>query len=328
MAKAQQQNLQTRIQPEDVSIAILYPGNRVGKMANPLLQSRLDVAIEPPDAYERDIVLADNADRSLGVEVLKKRLHDAELIYRMRGDVFHELELWDMHPAKEWLARKVVLRNVDGCLAVSERLAEKFTHVTGNGKTGSVGMFKEVEKWPTTVHTRKELRCVTLTNAGYKKKIAPIAEWAPIVDEILADTGGYWHVCGDGRHMDWLQKQLKPYENVSYEGYVDAPEYLSKCNLMLHPSNLDGQPNSVLEGMASKMPVVTTDFAAFSRFNGPVDTVGTTEELKATLEAFVHPQDRERRGDRCMQYVTKNHSVDAIARQYEDFFTRYLHESD
>jgi glycosyltransferase involved in cell wall biosynthesis len=313
---AQQSQDQLQQSAADISVAILYPGDRVGKMATPLEKSVMDVEIEPNDAYERDIVIADNADRDLGKEVLKKPFTDSQLVYRMRGDVFHELDLWDMHPAKDWIARNIVLQNVDATIAVTDRLAEKFIRHTGI-QAGSAGLSKEVTDWPNVSHTESYLKALTLTNANYWQKVKPIVEYAPVVDRVLEEIEGFWHVCGDGDHTDRLASELEQYDNVHWMGYVGAQNYIKDCNLLIHVSNLDGQPNSVLEGMASNLPVITNDFVEFRRYDGPIDVFATEVELRKLLRSYTDPGKRQTAGRANREYIKANHSPEAIAHDYE-----------
>lgn len=319
MSKPAQQS-QTELQQSaaDVSVAILYPGNRVGKMSKPLDASVMEVDIEPSDAYERDIVIADNADKDLGKEVLKKPLTDSKLVYRMRGDVFHELDLWDMHPAKEWVARKIVLQNVDATIAVTDRLAEKFTETTGT-QSGSAGIWKKADNWPNVSHTESYIKAITLTNANYWQKVKPITHYAPVINQVLEEVGGFWHICGDGEHTDRLESELEQYDNVHWMGYVGAKSYIKDCNLLIHVSELDGQPNSVLEGMASNLPVITNDFVEFRRYDGPIDVFSTAMELRELLQSYTDPGKRQTAGRANREHIEDQHSPEAIARDYEQF---------
>lgn len=310
---------------ENLSVAILYPGDRVDKMNIPLQASRMEVDVEPDDAFDRDIVICDNADRDLGKEVLRNRLTKSQLVYRMRGDVFYELDLWDMHPVKHWAATRIVLPNVDGVIAVSDRLAEKYQAKTGLNQVDSAGMSKNVSAWPTVTHSDSELRIVTLTNANYWEKVKPIVEWAKPVNNVLDETGGTWRVCGRGKHTAQLKDALEGYDHVEWAGYVDAYEELRTANLMLHPSYLDGQPNSVLEGMASNLPVITNDFAAFVRYEGPLTVVHSQTALHAKLMAYTDPEYRTEDGEANMHYVQEHHSAQAIAQDYERFCFNLIH---
>jgi len=302
--------------PADISIAVLYPGNRADKLTWPLEHSAMDISVEPNYPYNRDIVICDNADRKLGLEVLKNRLADSQLVYRLRGDVFHELDLWGMNPIKHKIATKGVLPNVDGVIAVSDRLADKYNRETGVPSYGA-GLAKDPGNWPDVAHTDNIVNGVTLTNMNYWKKVSPIVEWAPVVERVLEDIGGRWRVCGDGDHADRIAEELDDYSHVHYGGYVDAKGELGKSNVMIHPSLLDGQPNSILEGMASNLPVVTNDFAAFTEFDGPINVVRTESELVDALHALANPSVRAVDGEANQDYITHHHSPEAIARQYE-----------
>jgi len=308
----------------DISVAVIYPGERVEKMLRPLKASRLTVALDPPDPYEYDFVVADNADTDLGKEVLKKPFHDAHLIYRMRGDLWRELELWDMpwhrKRAAEWVAS-----HVDGVLAVTRRLASKHAEKSGlaDWRRGAAGMWIEPENWPTVAHTDGELRAVTLTNMNYERKIEPIIEWAPIVERVLSDVGGRWRIAGRGEHVARLQRGISDLQHVRYAGYVDSENELGCANLMLHPSNLDGEPNAILEGMASGLPVVTNHFEEFLRHDGPL--IRTQHSgLEGRLQALADPDRRADWGEEGVAFVDAHKRPEQVAREYERYFTRYL----
>jgi len=314
------------LQPEEVSVAVLYPGNRIDVMRRPLKESRLDVAIEPSDPYNHDLVICDNADRDLGKEVIKNRITDSALIYRMRGDVFHELDLWDMHIAKEWVAKRAVLPGVDGCLAVTDRLARRFQSETGIDAVGTAGVWKNIDNWPHVDHTDEEPRALTLTNTNYLEKVRPIASWAPVVEAVLEETGGVWKVCGDGENSDTLARWLREYDHVQFVGYVNAKRQLARSNLMLHPSGLDGLPNSILEGMASNLPVLTNDFAAFTEYGRPLVICRNSRELQATLREYADPWEREVAGERGRRQVRREHSPAAVAKEYEEFALKVVRD--
>jgi hypothetical protein len=311
------------VAPADISVAVIHPGSRVEKVAVPLRESAMDVAIDPPNAYDYDIVLADNADRDLGREVLRKPLHDATLVYRMRGDVFRELELWGMHRLKKWAATDVVLPNVDACIAVTDRLAGKFERETGV-PSASAGLVKDPAEWPTVDHTAHELRCVTLTNADYWRKVEPLIEWAPVVDAVLDDVGGRWRICGDGEHAEKLEIRLRGYDHIEFAGYVDAQDELADANCMLHASRLDGQPNAILEGLAAGLPVVTNDWPEFAAYGPPLHVVTDTAALRERLSAYSDPEMRAERGEAGSNHLHRRHSAAAVARDYERFFASLL----
>lgn len=302
-----------------MKIAIIHPGNRVEKMYFPLQATEATVDLDPTDRSGYDILLADNADRDLGTEVLRRPIEDGKLVYRMRGDVFHELDLWDMAPHKKFIAKKLVLPNVAGCIAVTDWMAEKFKRKTGV-TAGAAGLPKRVDDWPSATHRWEELRLSTLTNANYMKKIQAIVDWAPVVNDTLAETGGWWEVCGNGKYAGWLAESLAEYDHIQMVGYVDATHQLDKSNAMLHPSYLDGQPNGILEGLASGLPVLTNDFKAFRQFQGPIGVCANRGELVDELYALTDPDRRADAGRRGQQYVREYHNRAAVGEQYLEYF--------
>jgi hypothetical protein len=308
----------------DLRVAIIHPGNRVEKMYYPLQAAGVDVALEPPDRAGFDILLVDNADRELGGEVLRRPFSDGRLVYRMRGDIFHELKLWEMPGYKKWTARNAVLPYVGGCIAVTDWMAEKFQRKTGVSPVGAAGLPKRVDDWPAVDHTWDELRLTTLTNANYLRKIQAIIDWAPSVERVLADTGGWWAVCGKGKYAGHLREALVEFDHVKMLGYVDAGQQLGKSNAMVHLSYLDGQPNSVLEGLASGLPVLTNEFKAFRHFDGPIQVCDGPDELGKQLRGLTDPDERERWGAKGREYVRANHNRAAIGEQYVEYFQELL----
>jgi len=311
----------------DISVAVLYPGNRVEKILTPLEYSDLHVEVEPDNRREFDFVIADNADTDLGKEVLKNPFTDTELIYRMRGDVYHELDLWDMNPVKRWIAKNIVLQYVDGVLAVSDRLAENYRQENANPTIGSAGLVKDPTKWPETKHTGSKLRCATLTNCNYKRKVEPLIDRMDVVDSVLEEKGGEWHICGKGENTTQLKLAARGYDNIEFKGYVDAKEKLQWANCMLHFSELDGQPNSVLEGFASEVPIITNDFAAFTQGNAPLLISESDATLERLLDTVSNPSVRSDMAAQGVSYLKTHHSLDAIAESYERYFLSYPEEA-
>lgn len=309
----------------DISVAVLYPGNRVDKMLEPLEATDMDVVIGPPDAYRRDIVILDNADRDMIKPVLRKTFANAKIVYRMRGDLYRELELWDMHPVKKWLAINGVVRGVDAVASVNQILADKAKRLSKVPVAGVAGLSKDPDDYPTADHRDSELRCITLTNANYRRKIRPIVEWAPVVDGVFRTYGGHWRVYGRGDHADLLEDALREYPTVSFEGYTERPKAaLSAANCMLHPSNLDGLPNSILEGMASRLPVITNGFEAFTEYGDPLRVADSENALAAMLERATDPTWRDRYGRRGVTAVETRHSPESVGQQYVDLFQKVL----
>ncbi len=310
----------------EISVAIAYPGNRVKKVAIPLMATDMDVTVKPRNPYKRDIVLLDNADKHMIKPVMlrKLRLTSSQVVYRMRGDVYRELETWNMPGWKKKIALDYVLPGVDGAISVNRILADKLRENAGIRPSGVAGLAINESKFPNTFHTKQEINAITLTNADYERKIKPIIDWSPVVNDFLEENGGEWIVGGEGTFDFMLQTTLKDFENVHYGGYLNKHEVLEQANVMLHPSNLDGLPNSILEGMASNLPVITNDFEAFMEFDGPLMVVDSDDDLLHHLELLTDPEFREKTGNQGNRYVQHHHTGREIGKQYVRYFQRLL----
>lgn len=311
----------TAVRPQQtVSVSIIHPGNRLEKMLVPLRTTGLDVRVAPTDPFDADVVVQDMINYHTGPAVLRSKMNGNKFVYRMRGDIFAELSGYDKPKVAKWGAKNVIMPLVDGVIAVTDHFAEKYERKTGVSPVDSAGLWKRPERWDVTDHQDDELRMLTLTNANYVDKVDPILEWAPVVEDYCEDRGGSWAVAGRGRHTNRLDMGLEHYDHVDWLGYIDAEEWLDRSNVLLHPSYLDGQPNAILEGMVTGLPVVTTDWVTFKHFDGPNVIVSEPFELRDQLEQLESPQARQRLGELGRKHIETHHTPEVIGQQYVEFF--------
>jgi len=307
----------------EISVAVIEQSERSDNLINPLLATKMDVAVDPPDPYSRDIVVLDTPDRELAYEVLKKPLHDAQIVFRMRGDPFFGIDEWIDSRLKCWLANNVVIPGVDACVTITPHHADLFQKKTGI-YSGVAELPAYPDEWPDTTHEGSELRIATLTNAVYRPKIEPLIRYMPAVEAVLKDVGGYWRICGDGNYADRLDAAVQGYDHIHYPGYVDAYEELDRANLMLHLSNLDGWPNAALEGMSSHLPVITNDHHAFTDKARPNEVIDSQTTLRSKLYKYMDPEVRQERGSLGEAYVRAQHNDERVGRAYVQYFRQLL----
>lgn len=308
-----------------LSVAIISPGNRLEKITKPLATTNLRWEVAPDDPYSFDILLIDMVNPRMGIEVLKKWMHDAKLVYRMRGDMYREVELFDTNFVKDWLGMNVALHNVDGVVSVAPYMAEKAHWKDGIQPVGSVSIPVDSDDGVVeSSHCDTTLRMLTLTNANYWPKVEPITKWANTIERFASERGGTWIIGAKGKHADRLETALAPYRHVEYRGYIDKSDYLEWANVILHPSNLDGHPNAILEGMASRLPVVTNDYVAFTEFDGPIQVAGDKAALRKTLSDLQTPDYRADLGSAGRAYIDEFHDPQFLGQQYVNYFERVV----
>lgn len=294
------------------NVALLYAGGRVDKLREPLKAVGCNVSVDPPDPYSYDCVVLDTPGPWIARHTM--RSGDTPVLYRLRGN------LWKARRGREGgilpriqsaAADRVLLPRLDGIIAPDRRLAQLAADRSGGVPTPVAELPIRPGKWPVQTHRDNELRLLTLTNVDYWEKIKPIKEWAPLVEEHCQQHGGHWRICGDGNYENELGSWVAQHDHVSFEGYVDAESALDRANVLAHPSRFDiAYPNAILEGMASGLPVLTTDFEGFEPM--PATLSVAKYELGRTLEELLNPECRRDWQQRGIEHIQTYHRPTVI----------------
>jgi len=307
----------------EISVSVVSQSNRTENVVAPLKTTAMDVRVDPPNFHDSDIVVVETPDRQMAKEVLKNPFRNSKLVFRMRGDPFYGIDEWFNSRVKEWVAKNIVLPNVDGCVTITpshKRLFEKKTGI--DTVVAKLPAFPN--RWPETIHQQEQLRILTFTNCMYKPKVDPLIEAAPVVDDLLSTIGGKWIIGGKGNYTEYLRNSLNPFNHVEFGGYLDAHNSLEWANTMLHLSRLDGWPNAILEGMSARLPVITNDHHAFTDSNRPNIVTKSHNELKAVLKQCANPQYRQSVGNKGREYVIERHHPNVIGPKYVKYFKQLL----
>ena len=124
-----------------------------------------------------------------------------------------------------------------------------------------------------------------------------------------------------------LLKRLKKAENerIRVLGYVeDAPSFYRSIDIFILPSKLEAQPITILEAMASGLPIIASDVSDnryYVQGNGIL--CGTSaREIKEAIEEILK-EDLERMG-RLSREKAKNFTWDKVAEQTLDVYESVL----
>ena len=106
----------------------------------------------------------------------------------------------------------------------------------------------------------------------------------------------------------------------------DIPYCLALMNIYVQPSRFEGVPNSVLEAMASGLPVVATDVGGVQEVvqNGKtgllVDPDNDTQLIEA-IESLIAIADKRRAlGALALKRVTSRFSIQKMVSDYEHLY--------
>lgn len=306
-------------QPTSPTVAMLNPSGRAEKIAEPLRTVGVRVSISPTDPWDHDFVFMDIPGFRMA-KTIADAPSDANVLYRIRGNVWRAFRHGGLGRVKRWTMSNVIFPRLDGAIAADPYLEYLWHDRTGHTRTDVVGLPITAEEWPSATHTGHELRLATLTNCNYPGKVDPICNVAPIVDKWLEAHGGQWIIGGEGEYEGVLAAAVEELSHVHFGGYLDAKDTLAQANVMLHPSEFDIQlPNAILEGMASKLPVVTTAFQPFNEHDRLL-SVGTAVGLQQTLDRLQSPEVRAEEGEKNRRYVAEHHTPEHIGEQFASFF--------
>jgi glycosyltransferase involved in cell wall biosynthesis len=293
----------------------LFGSGRLDNLADPLEAAGVEIVTDPagPDAVITDVP---------GTTLLKHGLdptRSGSLVYRLRGNYWAEIGDEPLGDLRARVANRAIFSLADALIAPDDRLAKIMAAETGLGdRIHTVPLPKRVDVWPEPNHEGEELTLLTLTNMDYRQKIKPLHAYMSGVNHWLDEHGGHWYICGDGSETASCQRWIDGCEHISYEGFVDAREFLDRADVLLHFSGMDIQaPNAILEGMASGLPVVTNDFGLFDDLP-PVTAVDGNWPLRRTLSRLQDPEVRDRKGHQGRDYVRLRHNPDRIGEQLRE----------
>jgi len=308
----------------DVSVAVTHPGGRIDKLLDPLATTSLNVAVEPTEPGDYDVILMDQP-RSKMVGPLA-RYRDTPIIYRVRGNLWKEMDIWRFGRLKRYVATNIVYPQLDGAIAVDARLGHIFKSKTGVSNVGVAGLAKDPDNWPTASHDTERLDLISITNFNYRQKVMPLYRELDTINDWLTHNDGHLYVCGDGYNEQQFRERCAQLPNVSFCGYIDPKEYLPDMDAMVHISEFDAYPNVILEAMASNLPVLTNDFAAFNRPQTPNPIY--SDDITEQLARLRDPSVRQTLADDGRRYVRENHSYEVIGQQYERFLRHVVERDD
>lgn len=301
-----------------MKIAIISPGDRTDRITVPFDSIGLDYELNPDKLRKYPVIICDTPDRHMFKAQVKNEILGNTLLYRMRGDPIFAIKEWVDKGVKRKVIHKYMLPRVDGCIPITPHQTDLYNEHTGV-ECKEVPLPKDPSNWDSCRHTDSELRIVTLTNATYWPKIQPLFEIGELVNDFLSIAGGYWKIgsWNDG-YLQYLKTNLGRLDNIEVVHQMDAHEELSKANCMIHYSNFDAYPNAILEGHASRLPVLVNDYEAFTWHNSPVMINKTLTELHRNLHRLRKPELREHYGQKGIEYVKEKHSPEYVGKRFKE----------
>jgi glycosyltransferase involved in cell wall biosynthesis len=157
-----------------------------------------------------------------------------------------------------------------------------------------------------------------------------LSEWPAIVASV--ETPVVLSICGAGpqeAELRALVVELGVESSVRFEGQVeDLPERLRGADVFVLPSHVEGNSNSVLEAMATGLPVVSTRAGGTPLLVGPEGSPWLVEPgdgagLRDRMIRILRDASARRAvGEAMLARVRAHLSIDRIAEIYEQLYRR------
>lgn len=139
---------------------------------------------------------------------------------------------------------------------------------------------------------------------------------------------------GDGSCREALERQaadLGVREHCVFWGERDdVPRLMRRCDIYAQPSDREGLPLTVLEAMASGLPVVATSIGGMPEVveqgrTGYLIEAGSSDQLRGALARLLdNPDEGERMGGNARERAVQDYSEEAMVRQYEQLYRDLL----
>lgn len=148
----------------------------------------------------------------------------------------------------------------------------------------------------------------------------------------LVDHDVELHIGGDGNQINDVKKLATKYgisDKIKLHGWVHASrkfELLKKADLFVLPSYFEGYPNSIIEAMASKIPVLASDIPSIKEIikhkkNGYLCKSGDPSSIAEGISwYFENPELSKQIGINGYNHIVDNNTIDSVVKNFSDVF--------
>lgn len=247
------------------------------------------------------------------------------IILTVKGDITIEKNRWK-------LPYYLAIRTADAITTPSRYLQEKLDLDRALVIPNAV----IADRYRVVHHSKKDrLNIITITNFEFKDKSKGVLDIINIINDIQHEINipiSYF-IAGGGAYLEYVKNNLPDTRfDITFTGFIsDTRPLLEKGDVFLYYSVHDNFPNTILEAMASGIPVITNDVGATheiisSEHDGFVcdDKESFKEHLISLIE---NPNLRQKIGYNARKRVERDFNWDSIIFNYITLYNQVLTRS-
>ncbi|TWT61829.1 glycosyltransferase [Rubinisphaera italica] len=143
-----------------------------------------------------------------------------------------------------------------------------------------------------------------------------------------------WLIAGTGPEEHRLKEfanQLELTESVQFLGRRnDVPELMKTADLFVFPSHWEGMPNVILEAMAARLPIVTTNVEGIDQLlehqvSAEIVPIGDLGKFSASVQKLIqNPELRQQYASKAWDRLSTEFDWQSIADRYQNLYEQLI----
>ena len=235
--------------------------------------------------------------------------------------------------------RNVVVRKVCGfiykradlLICQSKVIADYYVDVQETKKCVIPNLIDK-DMLPVPVNESKPLRIVSVGRLVPQKNMSLLIDAFSLISDLFEDVT--LTIYGEGPQRGMLERSIKQ-SNLQNRVFLpgasqDIFNQIKDAAVFVMPSNYEGFPNALLEAMALKIPVISTDFRTgvareiVTKDRGLVVPCHDKQALATAMKQMIENDDLRRRIRRGNRDWLEKYSVSSVVKMWEDAISRVI----
>ncbi len=214
----------------------------------------------------------------------------------------------DIYRIKNSMLHRMFIKNIDYFICVNKNISQEIKNIDPKAQVSIVGNSVDLEIFRTA---KKDPNIYTsIGSLRWQKNYVTMIKAFKIF--LKRNPNAILKIYGDGPEKSNLKELINNLElknNVLIKGYCDyevISKELSKTYIYLQSSISEGLPKSLLEGLSSGCPVVTTDAGSCKEisenFGFCVEKSNPTKFAKAMIDLYENKSYWQKCHEKCLEY--------------------------